>query len=239
VGRASSAKKVARAARAGGGRRPGQRRRLGFPLLVAVICVAGTALVLYARDQRGATLAPRAAIDHWHAAYGIAECGEFRPALSSAAQDQLGIHTHEDGLVHIEPLVGGAAGPNARLGLFLDHVGIAAEDDSISFADGSSWELGAAECDGEPAQIVLARWIDGQDAADGERPNDVLTSDFGSVRFRNDREAYMLALVPEGDLSEIPVRPDIVEALNEASEPAPPPATSTTSVSPTSTSIRG
>ena len=242
MGRASSAKKVARAARAGGGRRPGQRRQLGFPLIVTFVCLAGISLVLYARDQREASLAPRAGLDHWHAAYGIAECGEFRPALTSAGQDQLGIHTHEDGLVHIEPLVDGAAGSNAQLGLFLDHVGVVAENDSVSFPDGTSWEASAAECNGEPAQIVLARWIDGQDAADGERPNEVLTSDFRSARFRDDREAYMLALIPAGDLTDIPVRPDIVEALNEASEvppePEPEPSTSSSNA-PTSTSAPG
>lgn len=208
---------------------------------MTAVCLAGTLLVFFARQQRISTAAPRAGLDHWHAAYGVADCGAFKPALSSARQDQLGIHTHEDGLIHIEPLVDGAAGVNARLGVFFDHVGIVVEDDSVSFPDGTSWEADSATCDGEPAQIVLARWNDGQQAADGERPSELLTTDIADSRFRNDREAYMLALVPVDDLTTIPVRPDIVEALNEASEPPPStsPATTSTSTSTTAVPIEG
>ena len=226
MGKASSAKKVARAARAGGSRRPGQRRAIGFPLTIALIVISGTALVLFARSSREANAAPQAGLDHWHAAYGIAECGEFRGPLTSAvANDPLGIHTHEDGLVHIEPLLDGAAGLNAKLGLFLDFVGVTISDDEVTFADGTSWVEGETTCEDGPGQIVVARWQDAQDAADGEKPTEVLTEDFGDARFRNDREAYTIAFVPEGQLEDIPVRHDILAELNEASEPPP---TSTT-----------
>lgn len=242
MGKASSAKKVARAARAGGSRRPGQRRALGFPAVVLVVCVVGVLLVLYARNERQATAAPRAGEDHWHAAYTVADCGEFRPSLAGTVQDRLGIHTHEDGLIHIEPLVDGAAGTNAKLRLFLDYVGVTLTDDAATFPDGTTWDEATAECDGGPAQIVAARWIDGQDAADGEKPNEVFTEDFDSIRFRNDREAYTLALVPEGQLEDVPVRPDIAAELDDASEPAPmdttqPSSNTATTSSPSTTTI--
>ena len=52
MGKASSAKKVARAARAGGrGSRGGQRRSLLFPATITVVCVLGVSLILYARTQ--------------------------------------------------------------------------------------------------------------------------------------------------------------------------------------------
>lgn len=233
MGRASSAKKVARAARTGGSRRPGQRRSLGFPAIVITIVVLGTALVLYARDQRLASAAPLAGIDHWHAAYGVATCGEFQDPLSGIGEDPLGIHTHEDGLIHIEPLVDGAAGRNAKLRLFADYVGVTLADGTATFPDGTSWDGRTSECGGEPAQIVVARWIDGQDAADGEKPNEVITEGFENIRFRNDREAYMIVLVPEAELDNIPIRPGIVEELNGASE-APP--SSVTTIAPSTTS---
>lgn len=237
MGKASSAKKVARAARAGGTRRPGQRRQLGYPILVFLVCALGLTVVLYARNQRQANASPQAGLDHWHAAYTVAECGAFDPPLASVGQDGLGIHTHEDGLIHIEPQLDGAAGSNARLELFLSNVGVTLTDDTATFPDGSEWDEETAECDGEPAQIVVARWIDGQDAADGERPNEIVTEDFDAIRFRNDREAYTVALVPESGLDSIPVRPDIAAELNEATQP--PTTEPSTSASSTTTTAGG
>jgi hypothetical protein len=239
MGKASSAKKVSRAARAGGGRRPGQRRPLGFPLLVAAVVAVGTTTVLYAREQRTANAAPRAGVDHWHAAYGFAECGEFRPALTGGGNDGLGIHSHDDGLIHIEPLLDGAAGSNAKLGLFADFVGVELTDDRVTFADGTEWDEATATCDGDPAQIVVARWIDAQAAADGERPNEVVTEGLRDVRFRNDREAYTVALVAAGQLEDIPVRPDILAGLNDASATSLPetPATEIPTTAPTTTAV--
>src|SRR4051812_29659263 len=74
MGKASSAKKVARAARAGGTRRPGQRRPIGFPLTVGLICVLGISLIVFARNQRAADAFPRANADHVHSAYDIFTC---------------------------------------------------------------------------------------------------------------------------------------------------------------------
>ena len=54
-----------------------------------------------------------------------------------------------------------------------------------------------------PGQIVLARWNSAQDAADGQRPSELITEDFGDVRFRADREYYTFAFLPEDRLEEI------------------------------------
>ncbi len=74
MGKASSAKKVARAARAGGNRRPGQRRALGFPVAVAVVIVVGLLLVFFARQERNANAFPRANEDHVHSAVDVYTC---------------------------------------------------------------------------------------------------------------------------------------------------------------------
>src|SRR5688500_4749143 len=108
MGKASSAKKVARAARAGGSRRPGQRRAIGFPILIFLVVALGTSLVLFARSSRDANASPRAGApppqgegEHWHAAYGFSHCGEFQrntegTFLVDVGDDTLGIHTHGD-----------------------------------------------------------------------------------------------------------------------------------------------
>jgi hypothetical protein len=230
MGKASSAKKVARAARAGGSRRPGQRRALGFPVLIVAIVLSGTLLVLFARSSREANAAPRSqaneVFDHWHAAYGIYDCTEFifqddATALTDLSGDPLGIHTHGDSVIHIHPFTDAAGGRNARLRLFFQDVGIDASDSKWTFPDGTVWDEATKTCGEEPGQIVVAKWNDAQAAADGERPNELITEDFGDIRFRNDREYYTFAFVPESALDEIPVRPDVVADLNNLSDVPP------------------
>src|SRR3954470_11016056 len=73
MGKASSAKKVARAARAGGSRRAGQRRALGVPLTVFRVVAWGLTLVLVARGERITNAEPKVG-DHIHAAYSVYTC---------------------------------------------------------------------------------------------------------------------------------------------------------------------
>src|SRR3954451_15596581 len=73
MGKASSAKKVARAARAGGSRRAGQRRALGFPLTVFLVVALGLTLILVARSERITNATPKVG-DHIHAAYSTYTC---------------------------------------------------------------------------------------------------------------------------------------------------------------------
>jgi hypothetical protein len=236
MGKASSAKKVARAARAGGNRRPGQRRQLGFPALIVLVVLAGVALVIFARENREANAAPLSQanedFDHWHAALGISDCGTFLfdggeggPFFTDRLQDPQGIHTHDDGVIHIHPFLDSAGGRNARMRIFFEDIGLEASDSVITFPDGTVWDESEKQCgEGDAAtagQIVLARWNDAQSAADGERPSEIITEDFGDVRYRNDREYFTLAFVPEGDFEEIPVRPDVIADLNNLSDVPP------------------
>jgi hypothetical protein len=232
MGKASSAKKVARAARAGGSRRPGQRRALGFPLLVAGIIRSGTLLVVFARSNREAGAAPVSQasepenFDHWHAAYGVYDCTEFifnseGTFFVDAEGDPLGIHTHGDGVIHIHPFTDAAGGRNARMRLFFQDIHIDASDSTWTFPDGTEWDEATKRCGDEPGQIVVAKWNDAQAAADGERPNELITEDFGDIRFRNDREYYTFAFVPESALDEIPVRPEVIADLNNLSDVPP------------------
>jgi hypothetical protein len=85
MGKASSAKKVARAARAGGNRRSGQRRPLGFPLAIGAVVLIGLMLVLFARDRRNANAFPRANQDHVHSAYDTYVCVSDAEAAQAGA----------------------------------------------------------------------------------------------------------------------------------------------------------
>ncbi len=127
MGKASSAKKVARAQRAGGrGSRGGQRRSLLFPATITIVCVLGVALIFYARSQDEAEALEPGLTDHWHAAYGIDICGTLAAARQTNDADPNGIHTHGDGVMHIHP--GAAqqvarAGEDATLGVFMSASG--------------------------------------------------------------------------------------------------------------------
>jgi hypothetical protein len=219
MGKASSAKKVARAARAGGNRRPGQRRNLGFPVTMVVVVALGIGLVVYARDNRPANAEPTSQasnpedFDHWHAAYGFYLCDTFvrgEPGPVDVGEDALGIHTHEDSVIHIHPFIDSAAGSNATLDIFLRQIGIEMDNDTLTFPDGEVWEEGETMCGDQEGRLVIAKWNDARDA-ESEDPNELITEDFGSIRFRQDLEAYTIAFLPDGDA--VPARPGIIASL--------------------------
>jgi hypothetical protein len=235
VGKASSSKKVQRAARAAASSRgASERRELGFPLTVAAVVVLGVALVVAARWQREPPLAPTTA-DHWHAAYAVYDCDSLLGPFPSE-RDTQGIHSHADGVIHIHPFGGGAAGDNAQLEVFLDAMGVTVTPNSIS---GPGLELDAgSDCNGEPTVIRVARF----DPTDLSAPPDVYTDDFGSIRFLENLEAFTIARVPDG--ADIPPPPDdrIAAAASASGETtterneSDPAALSTTTSTSTSTS---
>jgi hypothetical protein len=204
MGKASSSKKVARAARAGGRRASGGRQRdLKFPAAIGVIVVLGVALIAFAANDRksDAQVPPIAQQDHWHAAFGVYICGEFQPN-PPLFESPVGIHTHDDGVIHIHPTSSGGAGENATLGVFLEGAGIELSDSKLSMND-QTWEEGEDQCDGEDAELVVAQWKDVQD------PNSdpaIILRDFDDIRFREDGEGYTIAFVPEGT-TDIPKPP--------------------------------
>jgi len=212
MGKASSAKKVARASRAGGHAK-GQRRSLGFPAAVVAICVLGLGLVAFARSD-GASGGDPALGDHWHAAFGIYVCDRWVQDLSDQGTDALGIHTHEDGLIHIHPFLAGAAGKSATFGKFFDQVGMQVTDTSIILPPGEpynerEYRQGSTSCDGEDAEVMLATW---PDARQTDHDPTIRTSGFNGVHFDTDFAAYTLAFVPRGtDIPPPPSAASIVE----------------------------
>jgi hypothetical protein len=209
MGKASSSKKVARAARAGSTHKGPERRALGFPIAVALTIVLGTSLVLFSRDNRSEAISPTQD-DHWHAAYGIWNCDHWEPALTDVAGDPDGIHSHADGIIHIHPFNSGVTGTRATLGKFFETEGVTATDDKITLPTGTVLDESAG-CGGEEAQLVVARWP-------ADEPNatpDISERNFDDVRLREDREVFTIALVKKGDT---PPRPESVPTLDNLSD---------------------
>ena len=200
MGKASSSKKVARAARAGGRSSAGRQRNLLFPGVIGAIVLLGSALVWYAADERkGDTDIPPVIGDHWHAAYGIYVCGEWQPDIPEF-ENTTGIHTHGDGVIHIHPFSQSGAGENATLGTFLKDTDVRLSDDELTIGtneldEEQTRKEGEDQCDGEDAELVVAQW---EDVSADEDPA-LITSGLDDIRFRGDGEGYTIAFVPEGE----------------------------------------
>jgi hypothetical protein len=157
--------------------------------------------------------------DHWHEAYGVYVCDTFLPPVSDAKEDVLGIHTHGDGIVHIHPFDAASSGTNATLGLFGDQVGITFSADGWRLPNGDSYRAGSASCGGQPATVAVYRWsVDESNVPGDVPPAEVHTEDFGAIVFGADRQAYTIAVVPEGTT---PPRPPSVPTLDNLTDVAP------------------
>ncbi len=225
MGKASSNKKVARAAKAGGSKaRAAGERNLVFPAALAVVVILGTLLVAYARDDRLAeALEAPLLSDHWHSAYGIYACDEFLPALPEfVAPQNAGIHTHGDGLIHIHPFSSSRTGENAKLHSWFDD---AAEilgnagglsNDSIAVPGGATFTEGDSTCEGvEGDPIVQVGIWNSAAGAPGTDPDRIVTENFDDIRFEQNGQAYTIAFVPEG--AEIPA-PETSAAVGSVSQ---------------------
>jgi hypothetical protein len=210
MGKASSAKKVARAARAGGVKKSNQRKVM-FPLAIGGIVIVGVLLILVARNgfSPDAQTSPKPG-EHWHAAYGFYVCDAFQPPVTDAIEDRTGIHTHGDGIIHIHPFTNAYAGNNATMSAWGQTVDIQFGKTSWTLPDGTKYENGH-DCNGQPAQLSVYKWNVDDPAADPQ----VFTSDFGSIKLDADRSAFTFAVVPEG--TNVP-KPDSVPTLNNLSD---------------------
>jgi hypothetical protein len=233
MGKASSSKKVARAARAGGRTAGNKQRNLLFPGVIGVIMVLGVALVAFAaNDRKSETDVPPVIGDHWHAAVGFSICDQFEPDIAEF-ESRVGIHTHGDGVIHIHPSSAGGAGENATLGTFLEGAGVTLTDTELTMGD-KSWKEGDQKCGDEDAELVVAQWKDVE--SNDEKPA-LIRRDFDSIRFREDGEGYTIAFVPE-DTTDIPKPPSAaqLQALGAADDPS---ATTSTSAGATDTTAPG
>lgn len=202
MGKASSTKKVARAARAGGRSAGTQRRNMMFPGALAAIVMVGVGLVVFAAgDRRSAADEPPILGDHWHAAYGIYVCDEFQPPIPEF-ENNSGVHSHGDGVIHIHPFSSAGTGDNATIGTFLSDTDVELSDDTLRIGD-ETWTEGDQTCGDEDAELVLAQWNDVQ-SNDGSPA--IIQRDFNDVRFTENGQGYTIAFVPEGT-TDIPPPP--------------------------------
>ncbi|HEX2043691.1 MAG TPA: hypothetical protein VHF24_13740 [Acidimicrobiales bacterium] len=222
MGKASSSKKVARVARTGGGRTKRGSTSWFWPVFIGVVVVLGTAGIVQAKMERQADASPPRIPgdgrpgDHWHAALGFYVCDTFLPNIADET-DPLGIHTHNDGVVHIHPQRTAAAGRNARLGVFMDAVKGEVSESEIR-VPGQETKKNGMKCGEKPARVQAKTWPSKDPNVEGTMFN----GDPADIRF-TDGQLITVAFVPDGTDIPRPVSAPNLDRLTDV-----PGATTTT-----------
>jgi hypothetical protein len=187
MGKASSTKKVQRAARTGGRVSAGQPRSLLFPGILALVVVLGVSLVVFARQERidddlGGVPQLK---DHIHNAFSIIICDGSTELVVPEFESDVGIHTHGDGVIHAHPFSQLGVGVNATVGRFFKdakeqgNLDLSLSDSQVTFL-GDTYEEGEHECEGVDDPVLrMAYWENAEDL--GEEP-EITTGGFTDRR---------------------------------------------------------
>jgi hypothetical protein len=241
VGKASSSKKVARAAQAGKRVKVRTSRGSIFPVALATVVVLGLALVIWARADRRSSVsnvAPAVGLDHWHVAYGFYICDKFLDPLPTVEPDPLGIHTHGDGVIHIHPFSSSTSGRNAKLGKFFDHENVDMSNTKLKLPDKKGeWSNGDKCGEGDAAKsanLQVAVWENRTDT----EPK-IYKADFKNIRFDKDFMLMTIAFVPDGTTIPKPVSESVLDNLSDVEPSATTTTAPATTVAGSDTTVTG
>ena len=216
MGKASSSKKVARAAGIGGGRIRRRQTPWSYFGIIALIVLLGVVGTVVSRDRRISQInnagdtAPKVG-DVWNEGYAVYACGKFLPAVSTKSPDPQGITTRTAGIIDIAPTTKAAAGKNATLGKFADAVGMKLNAAALQVPGGHLYVDGNT-CEGQPGHVYIKQFAYVGDTVgqlyNGAR-NQLPKIDPRQVRLANDA-LVTIAFVPAPDASRIPAPPAYV-----------------------------
>ena len=162
---------------------PEPRTRTALAVVIALVLTAAVSIgalalaaVIATRDHEKLILQVAnenvgpTRLDHWHAALGVNDCGRWIPnwltptsamgdlfrggiPVQAGTNDYAGLHSHGDGLIHMEPTSTQDMGENATLGRYVTYAGFKVSETSIDFVDVHDKNGGL--CDGKPGVL---RW---------------------------------------------------------------------------------
>ena len=205
----SSAKKVARLAQKGKGKKVRFQGGTLFPSIMAVVIVLGTALIVYSRQSAPSRNTAPTINDHWHVSYGFYKCNGFLNDLTGTLEEPVtpeyqkyNIHSHDDGVIHWH--AGAlAAGNRAKLGVFLDSYSVKVNTDGITFPvnqnNGESYKTSDLKCKNAKGEMVAAQvqvivW----DQYDNSEVSKKYITDFDNIRIKKDGMAITVAIAAPG-----------------------------------------
>jgi hypothetical protein len=192
---------------------------------MALVVVLGVFGVVQSRNHRaeqlsvGTKVAPRLAsqshpADHWHVAYGFYLCDNFAAPLPDDAVKG-GIHTHADGLIHVEPFTVDDTGPHATTGRFLTLAGVTVTRTEIKVPGQKTFKNGD-KCGDKEGEVQIF--------VDGKKRDDDPTK----IRLK-DQQKIVFAFVPK-DTDKVPEPPSVPNLATASSTPEPTHGASATSV---------
>lgn len=216
----SSAKKVAKLAQRGKGKKVRFQGGSLFPVAVLVVIVVGLLTIVYARQSRpDPGSQPPQVNDHWHAAYGMYVCDTWLPKLTGTLEDTqtdpatgqviptkfttTGVHSHGDGVIHWHPYSTKAVGNRAKLGLFLNNYDVELSPDELKLPanqGGNDYKASDFTCNGKKVQITVTAWDSYTDTGKGTTN----ITNLNDVRLKNDGMVFTIAVVPAGTTITMP-----------------------------------
>lgn len=217
----NSAKKVAKLAQRGKGKKVRFQGGTLFPAVVLGVVIIGLLTIVYARESRpDPGSAPPQVGDHWHAAYGMYVCDGWLPKLTGNMEETVtdssgnqsyvnsdfgttGIHSHDDGVIHWHPYSAKAVGDNAQLGVFLDVYDVELDTDHLKLPavqGGNEYNVDDFKCDGEDVEIKVVAWDSYMDTGKGS----TYITDLTSVRVANDGMVFAIVVAPVNTDVEMP-----------------------------------
>lgn len=230
MGKASSSKKVARAAGTGGGRTAGGRVPWNYYGVIALIVVLGVVGTAWSRHARNTSIAsngnvpPTVGGTPWHEALAVDACGTFLPNIRTT-RDPVGLTTNGDGVIQIHPFTKAAAGKNATLGKFASSIGFTVNSAQLQVPGGHIYHSGdtctSGPFKGQKAQVFVTQF-----AFAGDTHGTLLRQDPGTVRLV-DQALLTVAFVPSSAKGSIPPPPASVQAALKATAAAATPPVST------------
>ena len=218
MGKASSSKKVARAAGIGSGRVRRRQTPWGYYGIIALLVVLGVVGTVASRQHRDSqinsagTSAPTVGTT-WHEGYAVYVCGKFLSPISTKSPAPQGIGTKTDGIITIAPTVKAAAGKNATLGKFADAVGMKLNAAELQVPGGHLY-LDGATCEGKPGHVYVRQFNGPTDTVGQLFNGDTKHGQLAKINPAQvplvDNDLLTIAFVPSSEVSKIPPPPQSV-----------------------------
>jgi hypothetical protein len=230
--------------------------------LTAIVVIAGIAGIVYTQATKAAPVGPYLQDStgtkkdtHWHASLGVYDCNRWMsdgskpgawnwptanasgsPSQAKNPSVYAGMHSHDDGVIHMEPLVTAETGKNTTIGLYFSYGGWKISSTGFSFL-GTTRKNGDL-CDGKPGtlQWEIGRW----DGTSGKQKYTVKPGNPAGYKLFQD-DIVVIAFLPQGksitSIGDSPALPNLGKALgvSEASGSVTtmPPVTTPTTAKPT------
>jgi hypothetical protein len=237
VASGSSAKKVARLAQRGKGKKVRFQGGSVFPAVMTIVVVLGLALVAYARQSEPSTGSTASASEISYAAYGFYKCDGFldnlvAPENETVDNTQYQLTKSTPGVMEWRPA--GLPRYRAKLGVFLDAYGISLDTKQLTFPqnqnNGESFKMSELTCKDSAgkeveAQVQVIVW----DSYDNQNDNKKYITDFRNIKIDKDGMAVTIAVAAPGVEIPIPASASELKALADANNAATG-TTTTTSV---------